>query len=95
MERSKKYDIHRLRRELCDLGEEIRALKKEIRTPHHNPTSQEMSRLRKMKLSATKLCCLRAHHRGKRHLSSVLSPAEDVYISELEPGYLLLKEVAA
>jgi len=87
-----RYDIPRLRRDMKTLADQLRALKKKIRTPHFLPCSHDYKDLRLMKKAYTYLCCLRAHHRGRLHLQNAelsLSTA-----ASIEEKYLL-QEAAA
>jgi hypothetical protein len=88
-----KYDIRRIKAALRLLAEEIRVMKKTMRQPLYQPTGQEWQALRSAKMTATTLCCLRAHHRGKLHLKNETRALELALF--LEPQYLLVKTEAA
>lgn len=88
----KKYDLHRLRSDLRNCAETIKALKKHLRTPLYLPTSVEYRELRKLQARATHLCCLRAHHRGRVHLHNGLEQNMQLtYVIHCENEYLLPK----
>lgn len=94
MEMKRRYDLERLRMDLRHAAETISATKKVMRRSGYNPTSQEHSELKMWKEIATKLCCLRAHHRGKMHLPNAAK--NDEATQSLEAQYLLTTaEVAA
>ncbi len=63
----KNIDLDKLKDDRCHLEEEIRALKKELRTTWTRPMGSEQNTLRYLKEEATELCILRAWMRGKTH----------------------------
>lgn len=63
-------NFNKLREDRRELDEEIRALKKELRSPWGDTwMGAEQNQLRRLKAEATSLCILRAYLRGKQHLS--------------------------
>ena len=62
-------DIHRLKEDRRALEARIRSLKALLRSTWTEPMATTQRSLRAAKREATELCILRAHLRGKLHLS--------------------------
>lgn len=61
------WNVPEIRRRINELSQEIRALKKEMRTPHHQVTWNEQCELGALKHRVTVLVVLQAFRRGKNH----------------------------
>jgi len=64
-------NITQLRTDRQELEEQIRAVKKKLRSCWTRPMDQEQYELIKLKQEATELCILRAWLRGRHHLPDV------------------------
>lgn len=89
-----RYDVRKIKVELGEYAEAIRAQKKIIRASKYLPSWQDYGRLRTLQLSATQLCCLRASLRGRRHLPNK-PEVNDNHVKFIETQYRLKVEVAA
>ena len=89
-----RYDVRRIKHELCRLAVDIRATKDRIRVPKYLPSWQDYRQLRSLQLEATQLCCLRASLRGRRHLPNK-PEVNDEHVETIETQYRLKEEVAA
>jgi hypothetical protein len=78
METRRRYDLDKLRADLRASVADLQKLKEELHT---------YAVLRELKLRVTKLCCLRANHRGRVHMRD--REKNDLFVAETEPGYLL------
>lgn len=63
-------DVERLRRDLSAQAHQARALKHVLRSTWTKPMADEQRALAELRRHITRLCILRAHLRGRRHLSS-------------------------
>lgn len=63
-----RWNVPKIREQINDLSQEIRLLKKEIRTPHHKVTWSEQCELGALKHRVTVLVVLQASRRRKIHL---------------------------
>ena len=61
------WNVSEIKKQINELAQEIRLLKKEIRTPHHKVTWSEQCELNALKHRVTVLVVLQAFRRGKLH----------------------------
>jgi hypothetical protein len=66
-----KMNINQLKQDRQELEEQIRAVKKQLRSSWTRPMADEQYELIRLKLEATELCILRAWLRGRHHLPDV------------------------
>lgn len=64
-------NMNQLRADRRELEEQIRQVKKELRSCWTRPMGKEQYELIRLKLEATELCILRAWLRGRHHLPDV------------------------
>jgi hypothetical protein len=62
-----RWNVPKIREQINDLAQEIRLLKKEIRTPHHQVTWSEQCELGALKHRVTVLVVLQATRRDRIH----------------------------
>jgi len=70
---------------VCDLKTTaalLLALKRVLRSSGHRITRLEATDLQRLKLRATRLCCLRAHLRGRIHLRGMTLDEQAAFIDE-------------
>jgi hypothetical protein len=75
---------------VCDLKTTatlLTALRQLQRTAGHRTTSLEARDRRDLKARATRLCCLRAHLRGKVHLRTMTFEQQAVFVDEEAQRY--------
>jgi hypothetical protein len=75
---------------VCDLKTTaalLTVLRQLIRQPGHRTTALEARDRRDLKARATRLCCLRAHLRGRLHLRSMTREEQAVVIDEERQRY--------
>jgi hypothetical protein len=70
-------DLPKLRRVMADTVVDIRRLKHALRAPWTRPMAEEQRELCLLKAKATLLYILRAHVRGRCHLTRVPDPKVD------------------
>ena len=64
-----KYDIPRIRKQIHTTNELLSTHKREIRKSQHEITWKDVSKLDKLKGEATTLYQIRAHMRGRTHIT--------------------------
>jgi len=75
---------------VCDLKTTaalLSALKRVLRQSGHQCTRLEARDLRELKARATRLCCLRAHLRGKLHLRTLTLADQAAFVDEELQNY--------
>ena len=78
-------DIVDIERLVCDLKTTaalLSVLKRMLRTSGHRTSPLEARDLRDLKARATRLCCLRAHLRGRLHLRSSSLEEQAAFVDE-------------
>lgn len=71
------WNVPEIRKRINDLSQEIKLLKKEIRTPHHQVTWAEQCELGALKHRVTVYAALQAFRRNKLHFQH-MSPADQL-----------------
>lgn len=77
-------DIKKLKQEIHETVKEIREHKAVTRKPHLNlsEVSKSQMALEWLKAKATRLCALRAHHRGKVHRHNMTLEEQERWLRE-------------
>lgn len=63
------WDAAKIKKKIGEISQEIKLLKKEIRTPYHQVTWKEQTDLASLKHQVTVLMVLQAFRRGKLHFT--------------------------
>ena len=82
-------DIARLKYDMALLGEHLKDLKADYRSPNKNPTWEEAAYLNRAKEQVTKLYVLRAWCRGRLHMSTKPEAWHDAIVADVGPGYAI------
>jgi hypothetical protein len=80
--KEKQMDIGRLVSDLKTTAALLVALKRVLRSSGHRMTQLEARTLAELKSQATRLCCLRAHLRGKLHLQRMTLDEQAAFIDD-------------
>jgi len=75
-------DIARLVSDLKSTAALLVALKRVLRSAGHRTTPLEARTLAELKVRATRLCCLRAHLRGRLHLLRMTLDEQAAFIDD-------------
>jgi hypothetical protein len=75
-------DVPRLVRDLKTTAALLIALKRVLRSAGHDMTPLEARLRRDLKARATRLCCLRAHGRGRLHLLRMTRLEQAAFVDE-------------
>jgi hypothetical protein len=82
-------DIDRLVSDLKTTAALLTALKRVLRTSGHKTSPLEARDLRDLKARATRLCCLRAHLRGRLHLRGMTREEQAAFVDDERQVYTL------
>jgi len=77
-------NTHQLINDIKDHSAQIKELKKRLRTPWERMMAAEQMQLDRLKRKVTPLMCLRAHLRGKTHLSQNPDLSKELAFKVLE-----------
>jgi hypothetical protein len=80
-------DIERLVSDLKMTAALLVALKRLLRSSGHKTTPLEAHTRHDLKARATRLCCLRAHGRGKLHLSRMTLDEQAAFVDDERQVY--------
>jgi hypothetical protein len=80
-------DIDRLVSDLKTTAALLTALKRVLRTSGHKTSPLEARDLRDLKARATRLCCLRAHLRGRLHLRGMSLDEQAAFVDDERQVY--------
>ena len=84
-----RIDVARLVSDLKTTAALLKALKAVLRASGHRVSPLEARDLRDLKGRATRLCCLRAHLRGRLHLRRFTREEQAAFIHDEEQVYTL------